>query len=191
MVRKSPPAARAKNWEAGWILPRLTTSSFADPFHTLHCSARDLLAAYALGSIIVVHDCCPTSRRFARPSFQIGGWCGVTYCAFIEFVLSHPDVVYSTVDTDFGCGVIKKDPENENVRAESYAELLNLLTLGKSHNLDTFECFRQHKDRLLKMVSIKAFLALEGIRRSHTAALWWELRNVRQTVAEIVHRYRD
>ena len=161
---------------------------FVDPFHTFECSMRDLQAAHSVGSVIVVHDCCPPHRDLVSPSFHPGSWCGVTYRAYIEFVLSHPDVSYCTVDTDYGCGVIKKDPEQESIRAESYRELLELWSFAKERNPDMFEFFFQHRDRFLKLISVEDFLSREGIQRSSAARLWWKVCNSPHTMAAILRR---
>jgi hypothetical protein len=82
-----------------------------DPFHTYPDSSRDLAAAFALleaGGTMVVHDCLPPDAAFAAPEFTPGGWCGVTYKAFIDFVVGRRDLRYLTVDTDYGCGVVRK-----------------------------------------------------------------------------------
>ena len=44
----------------------------------------------------------------ASPTPIGGEWCGVSYKAFLDFVLSRNDLDYCTVDIDYGCGVIFK-----------------------------------------------------------------------------------
>lgn len=76
-----------------------------DPFHTYAASLRDLEAAYSLlepGGAMVVHDCMPREAALAVPDFIPGAWCGVTYRAFLDFVLGRADLRYLTVDTDYG-----------------------------------------------------------------------------------------
>ena len=78
-----------------------------DPFHDYRDSARDLATAFALlepGGALVVHDCLPPREALAGPEFKRGAWCGVTYKAFIDFVLARRDLRYLTVDADYGCG---------------------------------------------------------------------------------------
>jgi hypothetical protein len=84
-----------------------------DPFHTYRASWNALQAGFALlapGGTMVVHDCLPPTRRIANPEFIPGSWCGVTYKAFLDFVLWRDDCRYVTIDTDYGCGVIRKVP---------------------------------------------------------------------------------
>jgi len=85
-----------------------------DGYHTYHNTRRDLAEAFNLisdGGILVVHDCLPPTIEFASPTFRYGnrGWCGVTYKAFLDFVLFNNHIDYCTVDTDFGCGIIVKN----------------------------------------------------------------------------------
>ncbi len=105
---------------------------FVDPYHTYDCSLADLMGAYALlrpGGIMVIHDCNPPDASIARSTFQAGGWCGVTYWAFIDFVLRRWDTGFVTVDTDFGCGVIYKHPARGRT---SHADRAALRRVGDS-----------------------------------------------------------
>ncbi len=52
--------------------------------------------------------CLPEDPGIATPRFKDGSWCGVTYRAYLDFVLNRDDLTYFTVDTDYGCGVIQK-----------------------------------------------------------------------------------
>lgn len=72
---------------------------FIDPYHSFECSLRDLQSALAMlrpEGAVVIHDCCPIARETSGPSFRPGSWFGLTYCAYIEFVLSRPDLVHYT-----------------------------------------------------------------------------------------------
>ena len=80
-----------------------------DGWHTYEYTTRDLTCAYeslADGGVLVVHDCLPPDAGVASPSPIAGEWCGVSYKAFLDFVLSRKDLDYCTVDIDYGCGVI-------------------------------------------------------------------------------------
>ena len=144
---------------------------FVDPHHTYECSARDLNAAFALirdGGAIVVHDCDPPTPEMASPDFYLGPWCGVTYKAYLDFVLANRQLDYCTVDADFGCGVIIKQPASSDARptpafcaprrdrepqlaADWYA-------LGGDFAA-TFPFFERHRETLLHLVSVEAFRA--------------------------------
>jgi hypothetical protein len=147
---------------------------FIDPHHTLECSARDLKLALELirqGGTIVVHDCCPRSRDVCSASFRPGSWFGLTYCAYIDFVLSHPEVAFYTVDSDCGCGVIKKAFSRNGGEPETAANARNSKARGftsawieeRRRNHEMFDFFEQNHRELLNLISVEDFLAVENI----------------------------
>jgi hypothetical protein len=140
---------------------------FVDPHHTYECSARDLSAAFALvrdGGAIVVHDCYPPSLEMAAPEFYAGPWCGVTYKAYIDFVLANEQIEYCTVDTDFGCGVIIKRASLGGCAMPSFCALQNdreqLKTAWYALGNDftgAYAFFERHKATLLNLLSVEDF----------------------------------
>jgi hypothetical protein len=141
---------------------------FVDPFHTFECSLRDLclgLSALGEGGTLVVHDCCPEDEECVTPWYKEGGWCGVTYCAYIDFLLSRSDLVYCTVDTDFGCGIVRRKREGEmwTPASESTNDTIAEWRRRRSQNMDMFGFFREHKRELLNLVSAQEFLAAENV----------------------------
>jgi hypothetical protein len=97
-----------------------------DSFHLYDASYRDLADAFSIitdrGSI-VVHDCLPPSEDLISPEFVPGAWCGVTFMAFIDFVKNTRGLMYTTVDTDYGCGIIRKsDAEQASLQMDALKE---------------------------------------------------------------------
>jgi len=135
-----------------------------DPYHTYQASRRDLEAALRLlapGGAIVVHDCLPPSEDIATPEFKPGPWCGVTYKAYLDFVLAHRELRYVTVDTDFGCGVVRKSAPSIAARmgrlrrrAESAAWRRCDDDYGAA-----WRCFAAHQASLLNLIEVETFLA--------------------------------
>jgi hypothetical protein len=83
-----------------------------DPFHEYEPSALDLREAVNLlvpTGTIIVHDCFPRDATIAVPEYIDGPWCGVTYKAYLDFVLAGKGLIFCTVDTDYGCGVIRRN----------------------------------------------------------------------------------
>ncbi len=153
-----------------------------DPFHEYDTSYRDLEAAFDLideGGMLVVHDCLPPNAEIATASFIPGGWCGVTYKAYIDFVRPRRDLDYRTVDADYGCGLIRKldwrsrwakflrmintnflDPSSRR-RAERRRHRL-LWRQWRQINNDferAFCFFEKHKKELLNLISPDEFFA--------------------------------
>lgn len=139
-----------------------------DPFHDYACSWRDLEAAFLLveaGGFLVVHDCLPPNRAMAAPEFVYGEWCGVTYKAYLDFVSSR-GLDYQTVDTDYGCGVIRKPG-----RGDIWAAARRLLSSRRDRRLwqewhaigddfdRAFTFLEAHKQPLLRLIGPEAFLA--------------------------------
>ena len=140
---------------------------FVDPHHTYECSLRDLREAFAMipdGGAMVVHDCDPPKKWVASPNYLPGPWCGVTYKAFIDFVLGREDLEYCTVDTDFGCGVIIKRSSGPRPRALPAAPqpagpqlMAKWQALGNDYDA-AFDLFAVERTSLLQLVSLDSFL---------------------------------
>jgi hypothetical protein len=142
----------------------------ADSWHTYECSKRDLRYALATldeGGFLVVHDCDPPESEMARSSYRSGEWCGVTYAAFVDFVLERDDIDYYTVDTDFGCAVVRKRPSESGVNQAKGgsvdAGLRFLWNTVRGDETLRYTSFKKVNRELLHIVSVAEFLELEGI----------------------------
>lgn len=139
---------------------------FIDPFHTYECTARDMATAISIlkpGGIIVIHDCNPGEMESTNPEFQAGAWCGQTYAAYVDFVLSQTAITYYTVDTDYGCGVIKTQP---GTRPDDQSMLVprciaqQWRSIGEEYR-QRFRFFESNKKQLLNLVPVGRFVAIE------------------------------
>ncbi len=148
-----------------------------DPYHTYRESLLDLRGAMCLlrpGGILVVHDCNPTDPKIASPNFVPGDWCGVTYQAFVDFVLGVRCAAYCTVDDDYGCGVVfgagARVPEAW--RGARPAEALALdWTACRDDDDRRFAFFQRHRSALLNLVSVGRFQAVHPFTRfAHPAS---------------------
>jgi Methyltransferase domain len=142
---------------------------FVDPWHSYECSLRDLRLALPLldeGGILVVHDCMPPNREMARGAPRDGAWCGLTYAAFIDFMLWNPELDYYTVDSDYGCAVARRAPRSDPTRrpARPAPELVRLWNALGANAEDRYRFFDGHRAALLNLVSVDEFLAREGLR---------------------------
>jgi hypothetical protein len=142
---------------------------FVDAWHTYACVQRDLELAFSLlspGGTMVVHDCSPPSRDVAVPEFRHCPWCGVTYCAYIDFVWSRQQVDHYTVDTDYGCGLVKKlaGSGKEQTGSGPASEMVEQWRRERtSRGYEVFDFFDKHRRELLNLVSVDDFLAREGV----------------------------
>jgi methyltransferase family protein len=68
-----------------------------DAYHAYETSLRDLTFARDLltdHGTIVVHDCDSPSEKVAHPDFIVTSWAGVTYKAYLDFVMKCDDLAY-------------------------------------------------------------------------------------------------
>ena len=135
-----------------------------DPFHEYETSLRDLAVAFDLivpGGTIVVHDCLPPNEAVATPQFIVGDWCGVTYKAYLDFVTTRTDLDYVTVDTDYGCGVIRKlSGDLSSPIAPMTPEHRDLIEQWRRIGNDfksAFQFFQQYQHDLLKLRTVDEF----------------------------------
>lgn len=135
-----------------------------DPYHEYRQSRRDLESALALlapGGALVVHDCLPPDEEVAQPHFREGAWCGVTYKAFVDFVIAHRELRYVTVDTDYGCGIVRKAAPSLRARisrARRSGEFADWIGFGDDYAA-AWRYFAVHHKSLLDLIDVDAFLA--------------------------------
>lgn len=136
-----------------------------DGFHTYDCAIRDLTCAFDLlrdGGVLVVHDCLPPSESFVSPTWIQGDWAGVSYKAYLDFVLARDDFDYCTVDTDWGCGIIVKnrawnfmEDGPSSVRGSKLAS--DWLSIAGGDETG-FDFFMKNHQQLLRLISAKNFV---------------------------------
>lgn len=135
---------------------------FVDPHHTYENSFEDIVGGFSLvrqGGALVIHDCNPPNAQVAAPDFTPGEWCGVTYWAYIDFVLGRAGITYYTVDTDYGCGVVFKQPGPDRDTSRLHFDWVRM-----SWNDDSrYDYFDRNRQRLLNLVSVGVFRIREGL----------------------------
>jgi hypothetical protein len=144
-----------------------------DGYHSYACALRDISEIYSLladGGALVVHDCLPLSATIASPTWIPGEWCGVSYKAFLDFVVRRDDIDYYTIDTDYGCGVIVKNRRllarvtrvSQRVHrrlfhAKREQVIAGWLEIGDDFDR-AFDYFNAHRVTLLQLLSTEQFL---------------------------------
>lgn len=147
--------------------------SLVDGWHSYQSACRDLVQFFDLlndGGILVVHDCLPPSREGASPRFRLGEWYGLTYKAFLDFVLQTPALDYFTIDCDHGCGVIVKNRDFGSVLGPDApsgwlparpAKDLVTRWLDVKADVDlAYDLFEVQRDQLLRLVPEDRFMTL-------------------------------
>ena len=136
-----------------------------DGWHTYDCAIRDLTCAYDLladGGVLIVHDCLPASEQIASPTWVSGLWCGVSYRAYLDFVLPRHDLDYCTVNIDHGCGVIfKKRTVNIMYDVPTSAMKSKLIAdwfAVQDNDKAAYQFFMRNHTRLLRLLSARDFI---------------------------------
>jgi hypothetical protein len=109
---------------------------------------------------LIVHDCLPDSAEIASPNPPpVPGppWCGVTYKAFLDFVLKR-GLNYLTVDTDYGCGIITKAEGILGPQALPPAHLAGAWRATGNDFDAAYRLLELHRNELLNLESAQTFV---------------------------------
>ena len=144
---------------AGGELP-LYDIIFVDPFHTYRCTNTDLTGAWLLlrpGGMMVVHDCNPPGPELCSPEYVRGAWCGLTFQAYVDFILSGVAMNVFTVDSDFGVGIVHK-PIGTVTREPPRDLLLHDWSIARDDAHLRYACFDKHRSELLNLITEEQFM---------------------------------
>jgi hypothetical protein len=133
-----------------------------DSWHEYETSFRDLNDAVSLLSgngTVVVHDCLPKREDLVQMPFKGGEWSGVTYRAFLDFAIQRA-LDYRVVDTDFGCGIIRKGIPAGTLPPERRAMLEAWAAIGDDHAA-AYRFLQRHLE-LWNVISVPDFLTEEA-----------------------------
>lgn len=123
---------------------------FIDGLHAWHQVSKDIenaLNNLSDGGVIVLHDCNPPQYEHTTSGID-GCWTGDTYKAAIDFRVEHPGVMFYTVNTDWGVGVIKT-----NQKANKHYDWM-----GDEKEWNVFD---KGREKILNLVDMTTFLSLE------------------------------
>ena len=123
---------------------------FIDGLHHDDQVLRDIensLKHLKRGGIIMCHDCLPKTEREQERDDHGGVWMGDVWKAIALLRITRNDLQIEVVDTDCGCGLIKKkksstyscDLQEEEWKtykfySENKSELMNVITVGELEN---------------------------------------------------------
>jgi hypothetical protein len=119
---------------------------FVDGLHTFEQSYKDIINSLAFlneNGTIVVHDCNPINEISQRPIRESNEWNGDVWKSILKLRLENKDLQIYTVDTDYGCSVIKKGRQD---------------LLKPENNMYDYFYFEKNKNKILNLISVNEFI---------------------------------
>jgi predicted O-methyltransferase YrrM len=120
---------------------------FVDGLHVEEQSTRDIINALNClneNGTIIVHDCLPHCEEFTQVC-----WNGTVFRSIIDLRYHNTDVEIQVVDTDNGCGIIRKGKQ----------DVYNKVPYDLAR---TYDFFSNNRTELMNVISLEEFLALHG-----------------------------
>lgn len=116
---------------------------FVDGLHLEEQSTIDIKNSLKVlndGGSIVVHDCLPHCEEFIQVC-----WNGTVFRSIIDLRYNNPDVCIDVVDSDNGCGVIRKGKQ----------EVYNKVDIEQAK---VYDYFADNRKELMNVISVDEFL---------------------------------
>lgn len=99
------------------------------------------------GGIIVCHDCLPTSFSDQIETYDgISCWTGTVWQAIAELRMTNKNIDIKTIDSDLGCGLIKKGKQD--------------LFINKNNEEVNYDFFVKYRNELMNVIKVEEFLKL-------------------------------
>lgn len=124
---------------------------FVDGLHLFEQAHRDILNSLNNlneNGTIIVHDCNPIHEITQRRERVSAAWHGDVWKAILKLRIEEPFISIDTVDTDEGCGIIRKGTQ----------ELLNPIEISSSFDIYDYSYLEKHRQKFLNLISIENFV---------------------------------
>jgi len=132
-------------------IPQKYDIIFVDGLHLFEQAHRDILNSLSNlneNGTIVVHDCNPLEEITQRRSQVSVAWLGDVWKAILKLRIEEPLISIDTVNTDTGCGIIRRGTQ----------ELLNPLEISSSSDIFDFSYLEKHRQKFLNLMNVESFL---------------------------------
>jgi hypothetical protein len=100
--------------------------------------------------VILMHDCNPPTKFHAREEYEVNGtrpaWNGTVWKAFAKFRKTRSDLEMYVIDTDWGCGFIRRGSQS---------------TIN--HCIASYEDLENNRKEILNLISVEQFLAAHPV----------------------------
>jgi hypothetical protein len=120
---------------------------FIDGLHIFEQVYKDIInSVNALNDngIIVVHDCNPVTEITQRRIRVSDAWHGDVWKAIVKLRVENPELDICTVDTDEGCGIIKKGKQE-------------LLVVNNNTDIYDYSFLERNRKYALNLISVNEF----------------------------------
>jgi hypothetical protein len=120
---------------------------FVDGLHLHEQVYRDIINSINNlneNGVIVVHDCNPVTEITQRRERASDAWHGDVWKAIVQLRIENPELEIYTVNTDEGCGIIKKGSQE-------------LLVIDKNENHNDYSFLEKNREKAINLISIETF----------------------------------
>lgn len=136
---------------------------FVDGLHIFEQAYRDIVNSLKWlndNGTIVVHDCNPTKEITQRRERASSVWHGDVWKAILKLRMEEPNITIYTINADEGCTIIQK----------GHQELLT--TTIPEKDIYTFDFFKNNKQDILHLISVKEFKQKLNISFAWYEKIW-------------------
>lgn len=120
---------------------------FVDGLHIFEQVYKDIINSLNNlndGGIIVVHDCNPVTEITQRRDRASSAWHGDVWKAIVKLRMENPELDICTVNTDEGCGIIKKGSQK-------------LLEVAENTNVYEYSFLEKNRKEALNLINVDEF----------------------------------
>jgi len=120
---------------------------FVDGLHLHEQVYRDIVNSLNNlneNGVIVVHDCNPITEITQRRERASDAWHGDVWKAIVQLRIKNPNIEINTVNTDEGCGIIKKGKQK-------------LLSVSENENYYDYGFLEKNRETAINLISIETF----------------------------------
>ena len=123
---------------------------FVDGLHLFEQVYKDItnsLDNLNEGGTIVVHDCNPITEITQKRVWKPGTWTwhGDVWKSILKLRLENTNLEIDTVDTDEGCGIIRKGKQELLKLEQTYADVYQ------------YDVFDSNREKILNLISVEEF----------------------------------
>jgi hypothetical protein len=120
---------------------------FVDGLHLHEQVYRDIINSLNNlneNGVIVVHDCNPVTEITQRRERASDSWHGDVWKAIVQLRMENLELEIYTVNTDEGCGIIKKGKQE-------------LLIVNENENYNEYSFLEKNREKAINLISIETF----------------------------------